>query len=44
MSKEKSYVSEAVMRRMPKYYRYLSDMEKSGVERVSSKELSQRMG
>lgn len=44
MSKEKNYVSEAVMRRMPKYYRYLSDMEKSGVERVSSKELSQRMG
>ena len=40
----KNYVSEAVMRRMPKYYRYLTDMEKSGIERVSSKELSQRMG
>lgn len=44
MAKEKSYVSEAVMRRMPKYYRYLTDMEKSGIERISSKELSQRMG
>jgi len=29
---------------MPKYYRYLEDLEKTGVERVSSKELSQRMG
>ena len=44
MAKDKSYVSEAVMRRMPKYYRYLTDLEKSGIERVSSKELSHRMG
>lgn len=44
MSKEKSYVSEAVIRRMPKYYRYLIELEKSGIERISSKELSQRMG
>lgn len=44
MAKSKNYVSEAVMRRMPKYYRYLTDMEKGGIERISSKELSQRMG
>ncbi|MGI6141386.1 MAG: redox-sensing transcriptional repressor Rex [Caldicoprobacterales bacterium] len=44
MAKEKNYVSEAVMRRMPKYYRYLTDMEKAGIERISSKELSKRMG
>lgn len=44
MAREKNYVSEAVMRRMPKYYRYLADMERAGIERVSSKELSQRMG
>lgn len=44
MARERNYVSEAVMRRMPKYYRYLTDMEKAGIERVSSKELSQRMG
>lgn len=44
LAREKNYVSEAVMRRMPKYYRYLTDLENSGVERVSSKELSQRMG
>ncbi len=44
MAREKNYVSEAVMRRMPKYYRYLTDMEANGLERISSKELSQRMG
>jgi redox-sensing transcriptional repressor len=44
VAREKNYVSEAVMRRMPKYYRYLADMERAGIERVSSKELSQRMG
>lgn len=37
-------VSEAVIRRLPKYYRYLKDMEKSGVERISSRELSDKMG
>lgn len=44
MPKDKGHVSEAVIRRMPKYYRYLMEMEKSGTERISSKELSQRMG
>ncbi|NLI61010.1 MAG: redox-sensing transcriptional repressor Rex [Clostridiales bacterium] len=39
-----SRVSEAVIRRLPKYYRYLKDMQKSGVERISSKELSKKMG
>ncbi|MBE3102015.1 MAG: redox-sensing transcriptional repressor Rex [Firmicutes bacterium] len=44
MAKDRGYVSEAVIRRMPKYYRYLIEMEKTGIERISSKELSQRMG
>ncbi|HCS74597.1 MAG TPA: redox-sensing transcriptional repressor Rex [Clostridiales bacterium] len=44
MAREKNYVSEAVMRRMPKYYRYLTDMEANGMQRISSNELSQRMG
>ena len=39
-----SRVSEAVIRRLPKYYRYLKEMEKNGVQRISSKELSNRMG
>jgi redox-sensing transcriptional repressor len=29
---------------MPKYYRYLTDMEANGMQRISSNELSQRMG
>ena len=43
MAKQKNYVSEAVMRRIPRYYRYLTDIEKMGTERISSRELSQRM-
>lgn len=37
-------VSEAVIRRMPKYYRHLKEMERNGIERISSRELSDRMG
>jgi len=37
-------VSEAVIRRLPKYYRYLKDMEKNGIQRISSRELSDKMG
>lgn len=44
MAKNKNYVSDAVIRRLPKYYRHLLDMEKKDIERVSSKELSRRMG
>ena len=34
----------SVIRRMPRYYRYLSHLEQTGVTRISSKELSERMG
>lgn len=44
MPKNRNRVSEAVIRRMPKYYRYLKEMERGGVEKISSRELSQRMG
>ena len=37
-------VSEAVIHRLPKYYRYLQELEKRGVERISSGELSAEMG
>lgn len=40
----KKKVSIAVVRRLPRYYRYLSDLLKAGVTRISSKELSERMG
>lgn len=40
----KKKVSIAVVRRLPRYYRYLSDLLKMDITRVSSKELSVRMG
>lgn len=36
-------ISQAVIRRMPRYYRYLGELLENGVERISSKELSGRM-
>ena len=36
-------ISPAVIKRMPRYYRYLSELLESGVERISSAELSSRM-
>jgi len=44
MLRDKSRVPEPVARRMPKYYGFLNELEKSGIKRVSSKELSERMG
>ncbi len=40
----KSNVSLSVIRRLPRYYRFLGELIKSGCLRISSKELSQRMG
>lgn len=37
-------VSIAVVKRLPRYYRYLYDLLKENVTRISSKELSQNMG
>lgn len=39
---EKS-ISPAVIKRLPRYYRYLGDLLKNDVVRISSRELSQRM-
>ncbi len=36
-------ISQAVIRRMPRYYRYLGELLDDGVERISSNELSTRM-
>lgn len=38
------HVSISVVRRLPRYYRFLGDLIKSGFSRISSQELSQRMG
>jgi redox-sensing transcriptional repressor len=40
----KKKVSIAVVKRLPRYYRYLSDLLKLDITRISSKELSTRMG
>lgn len=37
-------ISVAVIRRLPRYFRYLSDLIKLDIKRISSKELSARMG
>lgn len=36
-------ISQAVIRRMPRYYRYLGELLEVGVERISSNDLSKRM-
>ncbi len=36
-------ISKAVIRRLPRYYRYLGDLIDAGVERISSAELSSKM-
>jgi len=40
----KSSVSMSVIRRLPRYYRYLGVLKKKGIVRISSRELSERMG
>lgn len=37
------HVSDAVIRRLPGYYRHLRELEKLGVEQISSQELGKRM-
>ncbi len=39
-----SQVSTAVIRRLPRYYRYLTDMASAGILKISSKALADKMG
>ena len=41
--KEEKEISQAVIRRMPRYYRHLGELLEAGVERISSNDLSRRM-
>lgn len=41
---KKRNISMAVIKRLPKYYRYLKDLDKNEVDRISSKELSEKIG
>ena len=36
-------ISQAVISRLPRYYRYLGQLRDEGIERISSRELSERM-
>ena len=40
---EERNISQAVIRRLPRYYRYLGDLLENDVERISSNDLSKRM-
>lgn len=44
MNQKKQNVSMSVIRRLPRYYRFLTELGKKGVTRISSKELSEKMG
>ena len=37
-------ISMSVIRRLPRYYRFLSELKDNGVVRISSRELSDKMG
>ena len=40
----KGTVSQSVIRRLPRYYRFLRELEQSGTVRISSGDLARRMG
>ena len=40
---EQKGISSAVIKRLPRYHRYLDELMEAGVERISSNELSKRM-
>ena len=40
---EERQISQAVIRRLPRYYRYLGELLSNNVERISSNELSKKM-
>ena len=37
-------ISESVIKRLPRYYRFLGELKAEGLGRISSRELSERMG
>ena len=43
MQKNKN-ISTPVIKRLPRYYRFLGDLRENGATRISSRELSERMG
>ncbi len=43
MSKDNTKISISVIKRLPRYYRFLGELKSSGIERISSKSLAQMM-
>ncbi len=41
---QKDSISESVIRRLPRYYRFLSELETAGTQRTSSRELAAQLG
>lgn len=41
---KKQHISDAVVRRLPRYYRYLDELHSRGIVRISSNMLGKRMG
>lgn len=41
---KKQHISDAVIRRLPRYYRYLDELHSRGIVRISSSMLGRRMG
>ena len=37
-------ISKAVIKRLPRYRRYLKELQKKGIEKISSKDLSKLIG
>ena len=44
MPKEKKDISMSVIKRLPRYYRFLGELKRKEISRISSRELSQMMG
>ncbi len=44
MASKNTVISMSVIRRLPRYYRFLYDLKQNGVVRISSRELAERMG
>ena len=44
MASKDTSISMSVVRRLPRYYRFLYDLKENGVVRISSRELAERMG
>lgn len=44
MGKEETKISNAVIKRLPRYRRYLSELQRKGVDKISSNEFSKMIG